>query len=98
MKVNLQKLLTKLLIIISVTLILPSEGFVQDKGAKSIKSGGGGSRNKSRGLRSSYSSRKRSGRKHWNNQDKETRKRMRRAARNAKRRQKGKPMKNNRLV
>jgi hypothetical protein len=69
----------------------------QDKGAKTVKSGGV-KKARSKGIGTSYSSRKRSGKKHWNNQDKETRKRMKRAARNAKRRQKGKPMKNNRLV
>ena len=89
--------ITKLLIIIASCVFVPVDGYNQDKGAKTVKSGGG-KKGKSKGLRSSYSSRKRSGKKHWNNQDKETRKRMKRAAHNAKRRQKGKPMKNNRLV
>lgn len=76
---------------------MPHVPYSQDKGAKTVKSGGG-KKGRSKGIKSSYSSRKRSGKKHWNNQDKETKKRMKRAARNAKRRQKGKPMKNNRLV
>lgn len=78
-------------------LFVPDYSSAQDKGAKTVKTGGG-KKSKRRTLRSSYSSRKRSGKKHWNNQDKETRKRMKRASKNAKRRQKGKPMKNNRLV
>lgn len=97
MKRKLLSSITKLVIIIASFTLIPSVAYNQDKGAKSVKSGGGSGK-KNKGLKSSYSSRKRSGKKHWNNQDKETRKRMKRAAKNAKRRQKGKPMKNNRLV
>jgi hypothetical protein len=89
--------ITKLLIIIASLAFVPNVSYNQDKGAKTVKSGGA-KKSRSKGIGTSYSSRKRSGKKHWNNQDKETRKRMKRAARNAKRRQKGKPMKNNRLV
>lgn len=92
--------LTKLLIIIASLIVVPDLGetmYAQDKGAKSVKSGKGKSKSK-RSTRGSYKQRKRSSKRHWKNQDKVTRKRMKRAARNAKRRQKGKPMKNNRLV
>lgn len=97
MKSKLGSFITNLLIIIASLVFVQGEGFTQDKGAKSVKTGGS-SKKKSKGLKSSYNSRKRSSKRSWNNQDKETRKRMKRAARNAKRRQKGKPMKNNRLV
>jgi hypothetical protein len=97
MKNYVGSILTKLVIIIACVAVIPSDAFNQDKGAKTVKSGSG-SRNKSKRLSNSYNARKRSGKKHWNNQDKETRKRMKRAAKNAKRRQQGKPMKSNRLV
>ena len=90
-------LITKLLIIIASLIVMPQTAYVQDKGAKSVKSEKGKSKSKRR-TRGSYKQRKRSGKRHWKNQDKVTRKRMKRAAKNAKRRQKGKPMKNNRLV
>lgn len=97
MKRRLLSLITKIAIFIACLLFVQPDGFSQDRGARSKKTGGG-SIKRNKGLKSSYSSRKRSGKRHWNNQDKETRKRMKRAARNAKRRQQGKPMKNNRLV
>jgi hypothetical protein len=97
MKRKLLSSITKLVIIIASFALIPSVGHSQDKGAKTVKSGGGSGK-KNKGLKSSYNSRKRASKKSWNNQDKETRKRMKRAAKNAKRRQKGKPMKNNRLV
>ncbi|MCH2234618.1 MAG: hypothetical protein MK078_10225 [Crocinitomicaceae bacterium] len=89
-------LLTKLFIFIAIAAIQPNNVYAQDKGAKSVKSDKGGKKNKK--VKNSYRSRKRSGKRHWSNQDKATRKRMKRAAKNAKRRQKGKSMKNNRLV
>lgn len=97
MKKLLRSYITKIIIIIACLLVTPQVAYNQDKGAKSVKSGSG-SKNKSKRLKNSYNSRKRVGKKNWNNQDKETRKRMKRAAKNAKRRQKGKPMKSNRLV
>ena len=97
MKNALNSYITKLIIIIACAFVTPQVAYDQDRGAKSVKSGSG-SKNKSKRLKNSYNARKRSGKKHWNNQDKETRKRMKRAAKNAKRRQKGKPMKSNRLV
>lgn len=97
MKNYFSSVITKLVIIIACIAVIPNVAYDQDKGAKSVKSGSG-SKGKSKRLKNSYSARKRSGKKHWNNQDKETRKRMKRAAKNAKRRQKGKPMKSNRLV
>jgi hypothetical protein len=97
MKNTLNSYITKLLIIIACAIVVPHVAYDQDKGAKSVKSGGG-SKGKSKRLKNSYNARKRMGKKSWNNQDKETRKRMKRAAKNAKRRQKGKPMKSNRLV
>jgi len=92
----LRTLITKLLIIIVSLVVTPQVGFVQDKGAKSVKSGNKGGRNKQ--VKSTYKRQKRSRRKTWRNQDKATRKRMKRAAKNARRRQRGKPQKNNRLV
>ena len=89
-------LLTKLFIFIALLGVQPNEVYAQDRGAKSVKSDKGGKKNKR--VKNSYRSRKRSGKRHWSNQDKATRKRMKRAAKNAKRRQKGKSMKNNRLV
>lgn len=97
MKNYFSSIITKLVIIIACIAVIPNVAYDQDKGAKSVKSGSG-SKGKSKRLKNSYNARKRSGKKHWNNQDKETRKRMKRAAKNAKRRQKGKPMKSNRLV
>jgi len=97
MKNYVNSIVTKLTIIIVCFVIIPHEAYNQDKGAKTVKSGSG-SKGKSKRLSNSYNARKRSGKRHWNNQDKETRKRMKRAAKNAKRRQKGKPMKSNRLV
>jgi len=96
MKKHFTKLITKLLIIIASLFVIPQYGFVQDRGAKSVKSGDKGSKGKR--VKSTYKKQKRTRKKHWKNQDKSTRKRMKRAAKNARRRQKGKPMKNNRLV
>jgi uncharacterized protein YxeA len=93
---RLQSILTKILIIIASLFIIPEIGSSQDRGAKSVKSDKGSKKGKR--VRNSYNGRKRTGKKQWKNQDKSTRKRMKRAAKNAKRRQKGKPMKNNRLV
>ena len=97
MKRNLLSLLTKLLIIIASFAITPNVVHAQDKGAKSVKSEKGKKKGK-KNARGSFRQRKRTSKRHWKNQDKATRKRMKRAAHNAKRRQKGKPMKNNRLV
>ena len=96
MKRRLFNILTKLLIFIALYTVTPTQTFAQDKGAKSVKSDRGGKKKKK--VKNSYRSRKRAGKRHWSNQDKATRKRMKRAAKNAKRRQKGKSMKNNRLV
>ncbi len=96
MEKRLYNTITKILIIIASVIVVPQNGFLQDRGAKSVKSGDKGGKGKR--VKSTYKKQKRNRKKHWKNQDKATRKRMKRAAKNAKRRQKGKPMKNNRLV
>lgn len=92
MKNRLSSIITKLLIIIAFAIAAPSITHAQDKGAKTVKTGKGKSRQKR------IKQGKRSRKKSYKNQDKATRKRMKRAAKNAKRRQRGKPMKNNRLT
>lgn len=95
MQRRMNSLLTKLLIIIVFIVAMPDRAFNQDKGAKSVKTKSKGSNKR---VRNSYGSRKRSSKRNWKNQDKATRKRMKRAAKNARRRQRGKPMKNQRLT
>jgi len=96
MKKNFVSILTKIFLFIAFCIFIPTNTYAQEKGAKSVKTKS--KAKKSKRTKGSYNSRKRAAKRSWSNQNKETRKRMKRAARNAKRRQKGKPMKNNRLV
>ncbi|MEZ4922655.1 MAG: hypothetical protein R2780_05725 [Crocinitomicaceae bacterium] len=92
MEKRLTSILTKIMLFIVLIVAVPTIGYTQDGGAKTVKSG----RSKSRAKKIKQG--KRSRKKSYKNQDKATRKRMKRAAKNAKRRQRGKPMKNNRLT
>lgn len=96
MKRRFLSIITKLLIIIASLFLIPEIGNSQDRGAKSVKADKGSKKGKR--VRDSYNGRKRAGKKQFKNQDKATQKKMKHAAKNAKRRQQGKPMKNNRLV
>ena len=97
MNKNIRSYITKVLLIIATIFILPEATLAQDRGAKNVKSNKSGSGKKNLRKRNSYQIRRRTGKKNWKNQDKATRKRMKRAAKNARRRQQGKPMKDNRL-
>jgi len=96
MKDKFVSILTKIFVFIVFFIVVPNVSFAQDKGAKTVKTKSKGK--KSKRTKGSYNARKRASKRSWGNQNKATRKRMKRAAKNAKRRQKGKSMKNNRLV
>ncbi len=96
MKTKFVSILTKISLFIALLCVIPTATYAQDKGAKTVKTNK--KSKKTRRHKGSYNSRKRAGKRSWSNQNKATRKRMKRAAKNAKRRQKGKPMKSNRLV
>ena len=96
MKIKFTSILTKILLFIAFLVIIPTNTYSQEKGAKTVKTNRKAKR--SRRGKGSFNSRKRAKKKTWSNQNKATKKRMKRIAKNARRRQKGKPMKNNRLV